>query len=292
MPELPEVETIRRGLEGRLVGRTITDFEVRLAKQFQSDPKLIPRHIIGARVVRLWRRAKLLGLELSSGYTLLIHLKMTGQLIWQDGSGRRFAGGHPIPFVEGDLPSKTTHIVFSFDDGSQLYFNDLRQFGYAKLEETSELVNHPFLKSLSPEPLSDHWRLEDLSAKLKRRPKIRIKLALLDQRVAAGIGNIYADEALFVARIHPERPAVSLDDDEIQRLHSAVREVLREALRRGGTSIQAYIDPDGQRGTYGAHAWVYRRAGEPCRECGTPIERIILGGRGSHFCPLCQRTAG
>jgi formamidopyrimidine-DNA glycosylase len=292
MPELPEVETVRKGLEERLVGRAITGFDVRLAKQFKSDPALIKTQIIGAQIEAMERRAKLLLIHLSSGYSLLIHLKMTGQLIWQDASGERFAGGHPIPFVTGPLPSGVTHIVFTFDDGSKLFFNDLRQLGYASLVPTSEVPDLKFLKSLSPEPFSKEFTLERFATQLKRRGRSRIKTVLLDQAVAAGVGNIYADEALFLAKVHPERLAGSLDLDEVERLWKAVPEVLRESLRWGGTSIQAYIDPDGKRGTYLDHAYVYRRTGEPCRDCGTPIEKIIVGGRGTHFCPHCQRVEG
>lgn len=292
MPELPEVETVRRGLEERLVGRTVTGFDVRLAKQFKSDPKLIKTQIVGAKVTKLERRAKLLIIDLSSGYSLLIHLKMTGQLIWQNEGDHRFAGGHPIPFVDGPLPSSTTHIIIRFDDGARLFFNDLRQFGYAKLVPIAEVEDQSFLKGLGPEPLSKDFTLERFATQLKRRGRSKTKPVILDQAVAAGVGNIYADEGLFLAKIHPERLAGSLDEVEVERLWKAIPEVLKEALKWGGTSAQAYIDPDGKRGTYLDHAYVYRRTGEPCRDCGTPIEKITVGGRGTHFCPHCQRMEG
>jgi formamidopyrimidine-DNA glycosylase len=190
--------------------------------------------------------------------------------------------------VEGELPSKVTHIVIGFDDGSKVFFNDLRQFGYAKLEPTAELSELPFIKSLGPEPLSSDFKLAGFTSSLRRRSKTPVKSAILDQSIAAGVGNIYADESLFVARVHPKRLVGSLSNEDVERIFKAIRSVLKEALRWGGTSIQAYVDTEGRKGTYLQHAWVYRRDGESCRECGGKIVKTTVGGRGTHFCPHCQ----
>jgi formamidopyrimidine-DNA glycosylase len=291
MPELPEVETIRRGLNERVVGRTITDFVVQLPKQFVPG-KHSKTEVIGKKIVGLRRRGKVLIVDLDNGVSLVIHLKMTGQLIWMSPNGESYAGGHPYPALSTELPSKYSHIYFVFENGAKLFFNDQRQFGYLKVAATKEVEDIEFIRKLGPEPLDEELTLDEFGRRLRRRPQARLKPLLLDQTFLAGLGNIYVDEALHEARLHPLRAVRSLDDGEVEALYKAIRLVIQEALRWGGSSIQAFIDPDGNRGVYMKKAGrVYKRTGEECPVCGTPIERIVVAGRGTHYCPHCQRLA-
>jgi formamidopyrimidine-DNA glycosylase len=271
MPELPEVETIVNGLRGPLIGRTFTG--VRIGWENIVARPTVPefqRRIRGQQILGIRRRGKYLIFDLSGGDSLIIHLKMTGQLAVRP----------------GDAPADTYgHTVFDLDDGHQLRFLDMRKFGRVYLvADENEVVG-----SLGPEPLADDFTLAEFSALIGRR-KGALKPLLLNQQFIAGIGNIYADEALFVAGIHPHHKADTLRGDEIERLYQAIRWVLRQALADEGTTFDgAYRKVDGQEGGHQENLRIFRRKGQPCPRCGSAIERIVVGGRGTHFCPRCQK---
>ena len=290
MPELPEVETIRRGLAGVLPGKRIKAVEVRLPKSWQlAGPEGMQR-IKGARVEHIERRGKALLIALSSGLTLLIHLKMTGQLIYREKRRTVLAGGHPTADIAlGQYPVKATHVILTFTDGSELFFNDQRTFGYIKPMPSEDLAQVPLLKSLGPDALERGLTFAKFSERLDRRPAAKLKPLLLDQTFVSGLGNIYVDESLNLARLHPLRTAGSLSTAQRRRLYDAIRTVLRSALRYGGTSDNTYVTVRGGKGDYLSHARVYHRTGLPCRRCGRPISRMVVAGRGTHYCPNCQK---
>jgi formamidopyrimidine-DNA glycosylase len=270
MPELPEVETVARSLRQPLVGRTFTGMTARWPRTI-AHPTVdeLARQIVGRRVVAVGRRGKYVVVELDRGY-LLIHLKMSGQL-------------RVVP--AGEPPDEHTHTVFYLDDGQQLHFRDVRKFGRVYLVDDAERVT----AALGPEPLADEFSLDAFRRLLVRRSG-RLKSLLLNQAFVAGLGNIYADEALFAARLHPLRRADSLASEEQLRLYESIRAVLSRAVAHRGTTLEdrGYTDAEGRAGGYQDQIAVYGRAGEPCPECQTPIERIVVGGRSTHFCPRCQ----
>lgn len=288
MPELPEVETIRIGLQNKIVGLKITDFEVRLAKIFQGDVK----DVVGSKIENIRRRAKILIIDLDNGKSLIIHLKLTGQLVYhQNGSpaGGSATFGHPIPYAGTTLPAKTTHAIFSFNNGGVLYFNDMRKFGYIKLVKTSEVENLKVMQEFGPEPFTPGFTLGKFKEILLKRNK-PAKLVLMDQAIIAGVGNIYANEALFLAKIHPNRKASELTSGDIEKLYKYLLQVLKEGIRYGGSSENSYINALGEKGTMQEHFRAYSRQGENCpNRCGGIIKRITLGGRGTFYCPICQR---
>lgn len=285
MPELPEVETLRRALSRTLVGRTITGVEVRLPKVFQPAPGLGTRDVVGARVEAARRRGKYLVLDLSDGLSLVFHLRLAGQLVLMRDGEVIAAGGHPVPEFGSPLPHKATHLIFDLDDGSHLYFTDIRRFGFCLLMPTAEVASYLAEQGLGPEALSPELTLEGFREVLRQRRAARLKPLLLDQRAIAGLGNIYADEALWLARLHPLRTAGSLTPEEQARLYRAIREVLEHALTHGLARVV------GGRATPGAgFPRVHGREGEPCPVCGGPIERIRVDGRSTYFCPRCQQT--
>lgn len=269
MPELPEVETIRRELAPRVVGQTVVSVRLLWPQAVATpDPERFVQEMRGRRIEALCRRGKFLIFQLSGGRSLAIHLRMTGQL-------------HLLPATEALHPH--TRAVIYLDNNRALHFRDQRKFGRLYLVEDLETV----VGSLGPEPLEASWQPEDLWQSLQGR-RAPIKSVLLDQRVVAGLGNIYADEALFVAGLHPLRPANTLTQEEVRRLHTAIRKVLTEAITHGGTTIRTYRRPGGTTGRYQRHRRVYGRENHPCPRCGTPIQRTRVGGRSAHFCPRCQ----
>jgi len=274
MPELPEVETIRRGLAATVLGKTITGAEVLTAKIIKAPaPDTFSRLAAGKRIEAIKRSGKYLLLELSEDYTMVIHLRMTGQL----------------NYCPPDTPVRnSTVVIFRLDDGYDLRFVEPRGFGVLYLVPTADLGTVPGLNRLGPEPFSPEFTVDYL-ADIVRGRKAKIKSLLLDQNLIAGIGNIYADESLFRAGIHPERTAASLAPAEIERLYHAIRTEIAAGIEYRGTSVQSYFDVDGRKGSYQEHLKVYQQTGQPCPNCGAPIQKIKVGGRGTHYCPECQR---
>ena len=273
MPELPEVETVRRQIAPVLEGATITRAEIldqRLTRPV--DPTVVADALVGERIATVERRGKYLLWRLASGRTLVVHLRMTGSL--------RHA-------PTGGLPDDTYRRArLVLDTGAEIGYRDVRRFGTWELLDDGHL--RPYLASrLGPEPLAPSFTTLRLGSLLAGR-RAPVKAFLLDQRRLAGVGNIYADEALWRARIHPLRPAGELDADEVARLHRAVRASLRRGVELQGSTLRDYATPDGSSGGMQREFHVYGRLGEPCDRCGHPIERIVVGGRGTWLCPRCQ----
>jgi formamidopyrimidine-DNA glycosylase len=273
VPELPEVETVRRRLEPVVAGRRFEAVEIadpRLTRPY--DPRLVEAELIGERVAQLDRRGKYLIFRFESGRGLLVHLRMTGSF--------RHAPGAGLP----DDPYRRA--VVRLDDGSEVAYRDVRRFGTWLLLETGEL--EPYLATrVGREPLEAGFTSRRLAERLRGR-RAPIKAALLDQRTLAGMGNIYVDEALWRARVHPLRPAGELDDTEIRRVHRGARQALEAGLARQGATLRDYVTPDGAAGEMQHEFKVYGRTDEPCDRCGTPIEKTRAGGRGTWYCPHCQ----
>lgn len=280
MPELPEVETVRRGLKGRILQKKITRIEVLCEKSFIGEPVM-------GKVVDIRRFGKALVIDLDNRMSLMIHLRMTGQLIY-DGE-ERYAAGHPSENFVAELPNKQTRVIVYLDTGV-LYFNDQRKFGFIKVIPTAEIGEEPFIRNLAKEP----WQMTggELYEKLQRHKRAPIKAVILDQTVVSGLGNIYADEALFMARIHPASLAGGLSVDKAEELLEAARTVMGKAIEAGGSTLRNYVKADGTRGDYlDLFAKVYHREGQPCVNCGCEIQKIRVAGRGTHFCPHCQIVA-
>jgi formamidopyrimidine-DNA glycosylase len=287
MPELPEVETVRRGLERLLVGRRCSGLEVLHPGSF---PPADAAQAMGRSVAGLRRLGKLLVVDLDDGRCLAVHLKMTGQLVFVDpAAGERFGAGHPSDSLVDRLPDRSTRVIFHFGE-ARLYFNDQRKFGWIRLLDAGGLAGLDFVKRLGPEPLAAGFSAADFAARLRARPGSLVKAALLDQGVVAGIGNIYADEALWQAAVHPERRVRDLSDAELTALWTAVRAVMELSISLGGSTDRNYVDAEGKRGAYLDFARVFRRQGQPCARCGTLLVKTRVAGRGSHWCPACQRA--
>jgi formamidopyrimidine-DNA glycosylase len=273
LPELPEVETIVRGLRERVQDLEFSDVQVRLRKCLRGSERSLLRSVRKRSVVGVERRGKNIVFRLSRGAVLYVHLGMSGRL-------RVVPGGAPL--------EKHTHLIFSFQDHPlELRFVDPRQFGRVFWEESAE-GELSALSLLGPEPLG--IPAHEFAERVRARRR-EIKPLLLDQHFLAGVGNIYADESLHRAGIHPRRKSDSLRKEVLFRLHRALREVLEEAIRKRGTSVRSYVDAAGSTGGFQGFLRVYGREGEPCRQCGRPIRREIVGGRSSFFCPHCQRAA-
>ncbi|MFZ1302096.1 MAG: DNA-formamidopyrimidine glycosylase [Candidatus Microsaccharimonas sp.] len=287
MPELPEVETVRRGLAKLIIGKVIGGEVHDTEKSFPNAPQDVSQFLVGASIIDVRRRAKVLMIDLSTGYSLLIHLKMTGQLVFVGQT--RFGAGHPNDSLVNELPDKSTRVTLTLSDDTKLFFNDQRKFGWMRLLPTIEIPNIAFMQKVGPEPLSADFTAEDFIQRLARRPKTNIKAVLLDQSVVAGIGNIYADESLWGAKIHPQRLVSSLTEEEKILLYEEMRAVMNLAVEKGGSSNHTYINAEGKKGSYMDFARVFRREGLPCPRCGTVIEKMRVAGRGTHICPFCQR---
>ena len=333
MPELPEVETVRRGLYELIIGRTFKTVTVHDApKIFPNAPSDVEAFLLGAEVTNVRRRAKVLLIDLSSGYTLVVHLKMTGQLVFVqsknsnssasatspvtvsaqesrdesresrtaqperdmagDAAGAeelRFGAGHPTDSLIGTLPDRSTRVSLTFTDNSTLYFNDQRKFGWLKLVPTAEVPQLPFMQKVGPEPLEADFTATQFAERFTRRANTSIKAALLDQTVVAGVGNIYADESLWGAYIDPRRKVKDVSPQEFALLYAELRDVMNLAIEKGGSTDKNYVNAEGKRGSYMDFARVFRREGLACPRCGATIEKIKHAGRGTHFCPVCQR---
>jgi formamidopyrimidine-DNA glycosylase len=288
MPELPEVETVRIGLQKLLPGRSVQGVDADWPKSFPNAPEDVENFLITAEVVTVARRAKVLLIELSSKYSLVIHLKMTGQLVFRSRDAA-FGAGHPNDSLVGELPDKSTRVTITFTDGSRLFFNDQRKFGWMRLLPTAEIVNLDFFKRVGPEPLAADFTWQDFRDRLLRRKNTNIKAALLDQTVIAGVGNIYADESLWGAKIHPSTLVRELEDKKFKALHTALINVLRLSIEKGGSTDRNYVSAEGKRGSYLSFANVFRKEGKPCPRCGTIIVKTRVAGRGTHLCPYCQK---
>lgn len=280
MPELPEVETIARRLRAALPGKTVANAQVLRAKSFVGEEA----SLIGIKIVAVDRRSKILSLTLSNKQYLLIHLKMTGQLLYVDGSVR-LGGGHPSDDFIASLPSVHTRVVITFSDETTLYFNDLRVFGWIKLVNAAGKVKE--LAGLAPDIIDAAITPSYLFGVLARRSQ-PIKQVIMDNAVVAGVGNIYANDALHLAKLSPLRTANSLSRGEVERLLLAMKAVITLGIERGGATIQHYKNVEGLVGHYQDVRRVYAREGESCGECGTTIKRFKQAGRSTYYCPSCQ----
>jgi formamidopyrimidine-DNA glycosylase len=287
MPELPEVETIRVGLSRLLPGKVIKDVWHDWPKSFPNSPADVARFLIGAKILKVRRRAKVLIIELANEYSLVIHLKMTGQLVFR--GEQVFGAGHPNDSLIGDLPDKSTRVVIDFKDGSKLYFNDQRKFGWMRLLPSTEVPEIDFMKTVGPEPLESDFTVDLFIERLNKRKNSSIKAVLLDQKILAGVGNIYADESLWMAKIHPLTQVFKIPKTKLIGLHSDLQAVLRLAIEKGGSTDRNYVDSEGKKGSYLSFANVFRRDGQPCPRCGAEIIKIRAAGRGTHLCPKEQK---
>lgn len=283
MPELPEVETVSKRLSSVLPGRIICS--VKILRKVSFDGAL--QSLIGKQIQQVSRRAKLIRIHLPNKLNLLTHLKMTGQLIFID-QGKRVGGGHPTAAWVDALPTAHTRIIYQFTDGSTLYFNDMRVFGWMKLMTDDQVLEH--YSHYGPDALGDDkLTLEYLQQQLNKR-RMSIKQTIMQNQIMAGIGNIYASEVLNVAHILPFRSANSLSTFEIRSLLFAVKQVLKAALKHGGTTFDGkYVDVGGLSGSYQFKLQVYGKAGKQCGQCGEKIIKKQLGGRGSYYCGSCQK---
>jgi formamidopyrimidine-DNA glycosylase len=287
MPELPEVETVRIGLDRLIPGKVVDQVWHDWAKSFPNADDDVANFLMGAKVTKVERRAKALMIHLSTKYTLVIHLKMTGQLVFR--GEQNFGAGHPSSSLIGKLPDKSTRVVLTFKDKSKLFFNDQRKFGWMRLIPTLEVPSIDFMKKLGPEPLSEEFNEKQFKQRLMKRPKSVIKAVLLDQAIIAGVGNIYADESLWGAKIHPSTPVSKLSPEKIKILFKSLIDVLKLSIEMGGSSDRNYVNAEGKKGSYLAFAKVFRLDGQPCPRCGTTIIKIRVAGRGTHLCPKEQR---
>jgi len=300
MPELPEVETVRRGLAKLIVGRKILHVEILNEKTFQAGPHDVKSFAIGAEIIAARRRAKVLILDLSTDYSLVMHLKMTGQFVFRDDK-KNWGAGHPTDSFVDALPDKSTRVEFDLDDSAKLFFNDQRKFGWIKLMPTSEVAKLDFIAKLGPEmadfshnfakgKFDEGSALREFISRVRKHQNSPIKAVILDQSVVAGIGNIYADESLWGAKIHPAEKVKNLSDAQLKTVFREAVIAMNKSLAAGGSTMQNYIKADGTRGDYlDLFANVFDRQGQPCPRCGTEIIKIKVAGRGTHICPKCQR---
>ncbi|GLB58466.1 DNA-formamidopyrimidine glycosylase [Cytobacillus sp. NCCP-133] len=274
MPELPEVETVRRTLQELVVSKTIAHVSVFWPKMVKhpDEAAQFQDALAGQTFREIGRRGKFLILY-TDDYALVSHLRMEGRY-------GLFSNAEPA--------DKHTHVIFHFSDGTELRYKDVRKFGTMHLYAKGDEFNTLPLSHLGPEPFTEEFTVDELAAKLRRTTR-NIKTALLDQKTIVGLGNIYVDEALFRSRIHPERPANSLSRRELETLHKEISDTLKEAVEKGGSTIRSYVNSQGQIGMFQLELYVYGRKGEGCKICGNTLERIVTGGRGTVYCPSCQK---
>ncbi|MTD38670.1 DNA-formamidopyrimidine glycosylase [Erwinia sp. CPCC 100877] len=276
MPELPEVETVRKGLERLVVGKTIQDVTVLWAKIIETpEIEVFEHQLIGQTIQKMERRGKFLIFKLTD-FDLISHLRMEGKYEVHETNDER---------------TKHTHVIFTFTDGTQLRYLDVRKFGRMVLVEKDQGQNYKGILALGPEPTPADFKLADFRLGLKKHHKA-IKPLLLDQKLVTGLGNIYVDEALWEAKIHPEQPADSLKNKEVETLYYAIIDVLARAVEAGGTTIRSYLNALGEAGKFQIMLNVYGQTNQPCPRCGTPITKIKVAQRGTHFCPVCQTLKG
>jgi formamidopyrimidine-DNA glycosylase len=282
MPELPEVETIRRGLDKFILNKRINNVTILCEKSFRGDSKLV----VGQTIKKIDRRGKALLINLSNNMWMMVHLRMTGQMIYE--GGEKFAAGHPDGGFTEKMPGRHTRVYFDFDDGTHLYFNDQRKFGFIAVMDELGLQEDKFLKKLAPEPWD--MKSDDFWAMLQRHKAAPVKATILDQSNIAGVGNIYADEGCFYAHILPWRRCDSLDREEADLLLEGLCKVMQASIDSGGSTMKDYVRADGTKGSYlEKFAQVFRREGLECKRCGGLIEKTRTAGRGTHYCKGCQK---
>ncbi|OGI59863.1 DNA-formamidopyrimidine glycosylase [Candidatus Nomurabacteria bacterium RIFCSPHIGHO2_02_FULL_37_45] len=299
MPELPEVENLRQGLARTIMGQKIRHVEIRkpklvsgkgtLRRVSRKEKEKFIRGLTGEKFINVERRAKNLVFKLSHEKIILAHLKMSGQFVYKASAGTKTVmGGHPIELSEKELPNKHTHITFKLERGT-LYYNDTRMFGYLLYYpsiKAFETANH--FSTYGLEPLSKQFTSKYFSAALKNKNG-KIKAVLMDQKIVTGLGNIYADESLFEARIRPYRNASSISGLEVQKLYKAIIRIIRRAIKVGGSSVATYRLLDDTRGNYAREHKVYGKSGKMCANCGKPLEKTVIQSRTTIFCPRCQK---
>ena len=287
MPELPEVETVVRGLNRLILKKKIAQVKHDWPKSFPNLEKDVNDFMIGAEISKVQRRGKAIIIELNNGWALVTHLRMTGQMVYR--GEENWGAGHPNDDFLNDLPNKSTRVEIDFEDQTKLFFNDQRKFGYMKLLPEPEIEELPFFVKLGPEPLEDNFTVEIFKERLLKKKNSLVKPTILDQSVIAGVGNIYADEALWRAKIHPETRIKDFSNIDFKNLHESIRFVMNKSIEKGGSTDRNYVNADGSRGNYLEYAAVYHKNGQPCKRCGTEISKIRVGGRGTHFCENCQK---
>lgn len=293
MPELPEVETTIRDLKKKILNRKIVSvwFDAPLLIK-KPKPQELASKIKGLKIENLRRQGKNILIDLSKNQTLLIHQKLTGHLLYGKWEIKKEKSRFQVKsLIKGPLEEEVNnyiHLIFYLDNGWQLALSDLRKFAKVILGEREEIENLEELKKLGPDPLAPDFRFEDFE-KIIKKEKRKIKQVLMDQEVISGIGNIYSDEILWEAKVHPFKPASKLTTEELKRIYQAMRKILKEAIEMRGTSTSDFRDPSGKKGLYTEKRRVYQREGEPCQRCSTLIKRIKLAGRSAHFCPHCQK---
>lgn len=279
MPELPEVETIRRQLAQKLVGKKIASVEVNFAGLIKTPLKDFVKAVKGAKILDIRRRAKMLIFDLSNAWSILVHLKMTGQLIMNGPPGG-----------EAGLPGTgKPHLVYTFADKTQLKHYDFRKFGFVKLVKTGEVDRYLAKEKLGPEPLDKNFTLQKFRALLLPKPRTKIKPLLMDQTFLSGVGNIYAQETCFAARVLPDRRVNTLSGKEIKDLHQNLQTILKKSIACQGTSADSYVDAFGEAGDYLSQLKVYGRGGQKCSRCGAILKSAKLAGRGTVWCAKCQK---
>ena len=287
MPELPEVETVVRGLNRLILKKKIAQVKHDWPKSFPNLEKDVNDFMIGAEISKVQRRGKAIIIELNNGWALVTHLRMTGQMVYR--GEENWGAGHPNDDFLNDLPNKSTRVEIDFEDQTKLFFNDQRKFGYMKLLPEPEIEELSFFQKLGPEPLEDNFTVEIFKERLLKKKNSLVKPTILDQSVIAGVGNIYADEALWRAKIHPETRIKDFSNVDFENLHESIRFVMNKSIEKGGSTDRNYVNADGSRGNYLEYAAVYHKNGQPCKRCGTEISKIRVGGRGTHFCENCQK---
>lgn len=305
MPELPEVETVITELRPKLKNKTIKEARVLLSKMVSMGPAILSnlrktdnsiaekfsKSLKGKKITGIKRRAKMIIIDLSGEYAILVHLKMTGQLIYfgkkeLDKQIRLFNLENYKPV---HLPAKSTHVIFEFTDNSKLFYNDFRQFGYLKLVTDKELPQVKELQGYGPEPLAPEFTFQKFVELLKRRQNALLKPWLMDPAIIAGIGNIYSDEILFFAKVRPTRTVKSLKLPEKKLIFKGIKKILADAVNHYGSSVGDFVRPSGDWGSYGLLHKVYGRAGKPCKACGSLIKSLKFNGRTGSYCPNCQK---
>ena len=287
MPELPEVETVVRGLNRLILKKKIAQVKHDWPKSFPNLEKDVNDFMIGAEISKVQRRGKAIIIKLNNGWALVTHLRMTGQMVYR--GEENWGAGHPNDDFLNDLPNKSTRVEIDFEDQTKLFFNDQRKFGYMKLLPEPEIEELSFFQKLGPEPLEDNFTVEIFKERLLKKKNSLIKPTILNQSVIAGVGNIYADEALWRAKIHPETRIKDFSNVDFKNLHESIRFVMNKSIEKGGSTDRNYVNADGSRGNYLEYAAVYHKNGQPCKRCGTEISKIRVGGRGTHFCENCQK---